>query len=102
MTASKYFKGARETKEQIVSFAEYWSKRATETLANHERYETGVVVVMGDSLSQGVGAVAPTEGHIGTLFGLETPIVNLSRSGAKVADVLDTQLPASRGSRLRA
>ncbi len=96
MAASKYFKGARHTKEQIISFAEYWSDRAATTLASHDRYDDGVVVVLGDSLSQGIGATSPAEGHIGLLFGTDTPVVNLSRSGAKVADVMETQLPALR------
>ena len=61
-------------------------------------------VVLGDSTAQGIGAPSREEGYVGQLLralndGSERPwrVVNLSRSGARAADVLDRQLPASAG-----
>lgn len=57
-------------------------------------------VVLGDSLSQGVGASAYDHGWVGQasrLFGAEGKpyrIINLSVSGARVEDVLQSQIPA--------
>ena len=74
--------------------AEYWS---------HPRGELGglLYVALGDSAAQGVGASAPDRGYVGLLAqrlrdrtGRPVEVVNLSRSGARIRDVLDTQLPA--------
>jgi len=58
-------------------------------------------VVLGDSTAQGIGAPSWEEGYVGQLLralndGAERPwrVVNLSRSGARAADVVDRQLPA--------
>jgi lysophospholipase L1-like esterase len=58
-------------------------------------------VVLGDSTAQGIGAPTAQEGYVGQLRralddGSERPwrVVNLSRSGARAADVIDRQLPA--------
>jgi len=58
-------------------------------------------VVLGDSTAQGIGAPSWGEGYVGQLLralndGAERPwrVVNLSRSGARAADVADRQLPA--------
>jgi acyl-CoA thioesterase-1 len=57
-------------------------------------------VVLGDSTAQGIGAPTYTEGYVGQLRqaldeDAETPwrVLNLSKSGARAADVLDRQLP---------
>lgn len=66
------------------------------------RGDTGglVYVALGDSAAQGVGATAPENGYVGQLAaqlreatGQPVLVVNLSVSGAKVADVVDQQLP---------
>ena len=57
-------------------------------------------IVLGDSMSQGIGAKAFDRGWVNQLDarlaveGLGLPIVNLSASGARVPDVLSQQLPA--------
>lgn len=71
----------------------YWSQ---------PRGDTGglVYVALGDSAAQGVGASSPENGYVGQLAellreatGEPVRVVNLSVSGAKVADVVDQQLP---------
>ncbi len=51
--------------------------------------------------AQGIGASRPSNGFVGVLgrqlaaaTGQPVQVVNLSRSGARIRDVLDTQLPA--------
>lgn len=63
-------------------------------------------VALGDSTAQGVGASRPDRGYVGLLAdhlrrqtGRPVLVVNLSSSGAKVADVLADQVPRLRGLR---
>lgn len=57
-------------------------------------------VVLGDSMSQGLGASAHDEGWVGQLArrlaaeGHDLRVLNLSATGARVDDVLEQQLPA--------
>ncbi|MCW2714650.1 MAG: esterase [Frankiales bacterium] len=58
-------------------------------------------VALGDSAAQGIGASTPDRGYVGLLAdrlrrstGGPVEVVNLSKSGARISDVLDTQLPA--------
>lgn len=60
-------------------------------------------VAMGDSAAQGIGASAPDRSyvgliaeHIATVTGRTVRTVNLSVSGARVADAVSIQLPAFR------
>jgi lysophospholipase L1-like esterase len=59
-------------------------------------------IVLGDSMSQGIGATAFDRGWVNQLAarlveaGIDLPIVNLSASGARVPDLLTQQLPAWR------
>ncbi len=62
-----------------------------------------LLVALGDSVSQGIGASRPELGCIGLLgqrlslaTGRSVRTVNLSRTGAGIVDVLDRQLPALR------
>jgi len=89
--------GAREVHAQGARYAAAWDE------ANlRARGGTGPLwVVLGDSTAQGVGAPTWDEGYVGQLLrvldrGSERPwrVLNLSRSGARAADVLDRQLPA--------
>jgi len=75
----------------------YWSQ---------PRGETGglVYVALGDSAAQGVGASSPGRGYVGLVAahlreatGEPVQVVNLSVSGAKVADVVEDQLPRLEG-----
>jgi acyl-CoA thioesterase-1 len=59
-----------------------------------------VYVALGDSTAQGIGASRPERGYVGLLAdrlraatGRPVQVINLSRSGAKVADVVADQLP---------
>lgn len=78
----------------VRSNADCWSQ---------PRGETGglLYVALGDSAAQAVGASDPQHGYVSLLAdrlrtstGKPVEIVNLSRSGARIRDVLDTQLPA--------
>ena len=60
-------------------------------------------VALGDSAAQGIGASSPERGYVGLLAnrmrratGRPVQVVNLSRSGARVAEVIRTQLPRLR------
>ena len=61
-------------------------------------------VALGDSAAQGVGASSPDKGYVGLLAerlrgstGRPVQVVNLSVSGARVADVVEQQLPQLAG-----
>ncbi len=78
----------------VRSNADYWS---------HPRGEAGglLYVALGDSAAQAVGASDPQHGYVSLLAdrlrdstGKPVEIVNLSKSGARIKDVLDRQLPA--------
>ena len=72
----------------------YWSE---------PRGEPGglLYVALGDSAAQGIGASRPDRGYVGLLAGRlrertsrPVQVVNLSRSGARISDVVQDQLPA--------
>lgn len=78
----------------VRAYAEYWSEPRGEV--GGLRY-----VALGDSAAQGIGASAPDRGYVGLIAqclrdstGRPVEVVNLSASGARIHDVLDTQLPA--------
>ncbi len=63
-------------------------------------------VALGDSLAQGIGASSPERGYVGLLAarleattGRPVQVVNLSVTGARLRDVLATQVPALSGLR---
>ena len=74
--------------------ADYWSEP-------HGQTGGLLYVALGDSAAQGIGASRPERGYVGLLAqrlrdttGRPVLVVNLSSSGARISDVLDTQLPA--------
>ena len=90
--------GVRTTGRQIVDHADFWRVEAQRALAG----PAPVLVALGDSIAQGIGASAPALGYVGLLAEqLQVPVLNLSRSGARLADVLDEQLPALAESGVR-
>ena len=97
------FPAIRTTRDQIVSHAHYWRLHAEAALEADDRARP-TVVVLGDSLSQAVGAslVEDTWLHRIVLHesqrrgGRPAHILNLSRSGARIDDVMRVQLPALR------
>ncbi|MGI8666691.1 MAG: SGNH/GDSL hydrolase family protein, partial [Jatrophihabitans sp.] len=94
--AGRLLPGVRQVQEQIVPYAMAWQRANQQAMA-----EVGPLwVVLGDSLSQGVGASAHDRGWVGQLAerlraqNRISRVLNLSVSGARVADVLERQLPA--------
>ena len=89
--------GADITGGQVDGYRWQWEAHNERVLS-----ETGpLAVVLGDSAAQGIGASTPFRGWVGQVFERlrETDsrpwrVVNLSISGARAADVLNTQLPA--------
>ncbi len=89
--------GLRKVHAQVARYAADWEKANSLALGG----AGALWVVLGDSTAQGIGAPSWDEGYVGQLLralndGSERPwrVVNLSRSGARAADVLDRQLPA--------
>lgn len=77
----------------VGRYADYWAV---------PRGEAGglLYVALGDSAAQGVGASRPERGYVGLLAqrmrersGRPVQVVNLSRSGARLADLVRDQLP---------
>lgn len=94
---SKIHAGVATTGEQIVGYSVYWREGSINALTASDP----VLVVLGDSLGQGIGASSPEHGYVGLLrnamsidLGSPVAVLNLSRSGARINDVLSTQLPA--------
>ncbi len=57
-------------------------------------------VALGDSVAQGIGASSPDNGYVGLIAqrlrdrsGQSVQVINLSTSGGRIADVLESQLP---------
>ena len=88
--------GLRAVHAQVARYAAAWDDANDVALTG----AGPLWVVLGDSTAQGIGAPTYTEGYVGQLRramdeGAETPwrVLNLSKSGARAADVLDRQLP---------
>jgi lysophospholipase L1-like esterase len=95
---ARVVRGVGAVQAQVVPYARAWHAANVVALAR-----TGPRwVVLGDSMSLGVGASRFDAGWVNQVRdrlagdGVEYQIVNLSASGARVADVLDQQLPALR------
>ncbi len=90
--------GVRRVQAQAEPYAREWTRHnAAVAGAAGRRW-----VVLGDSMSQSVGASAWDAGWVGQLgrdiagAGHRLTVVNLSATGARVDDVLDQQLPLAR------
>lgn len=78
----------------VSTHAEFWSQP--------QGQPGGLLyVALGDSAAQGIGASSPARGYVGLLAarmrdrtGAPVEVIDLSTSGARISDVLDTQLPA--------
>jgi acyl-CoA thioesterase I len=77
----------------LKSYPNYWHGRANQP-------GEFVYVALGDSAAQAVGASRPENGYVGLLAdsieqatGRRVRLINLSRSGAKVGDALNEQIP---------
>jgi lysophospholipase L1-like esterase len=91
--------GVRQVHAQGARYAAAWEEGNARATAGRGP----LWVVLGDSTAQGIGAPSWDEGYVGQLLGALNEgsgdaggwrVVNLSRSGARTADVLDRQLPA--------
>jgi hypothetical protein len=86
--------GASARRLQIKAFADDWAAANLEA-----RQATGPLwVVLGDSASQGIGATRRETGYVAVVHERlrhrdAWRVINLSRAGAGVADVLTRQLP---------
>lgn len=93
--ASLVLPGLRRTRGQAPSFARAWQAANEEALTARGP----LWVALGDSTGQGIGAATIHGGYVGQLLtSLRSAdptwrLVNLSRTGARVADVLSEQLP---------
>lgn len=103
-TLAPFLSGVRATRDQIAAHAHFWRLEAETALDAPDLDEHPLMIVLGDSLSQAVGASSVEHSWLHRLVLHESQhrrnrparIVNLSRSGAKIEDVLRTQLPALR------
>lgn len=84
--------GLLSMKASLSSYARYWHRRPARGEFTY--------IALGDSAAQGIGASSPERGYVGLLAhhiqittGRSVRIVNLSVSGAKVADVTAQQVP---------
>lgn len=89
--------GLRTVHAQVARYAADWEAANGVALGG----AGPLWVVLGDSTAQGIGAPSWEQGYVGQLLralndGAERTwrVVNLSRSGARAADVVDRQLPA--------
>ncbi len=90
--------GVRRVQGQAEPYARRWTDHNLAALTSPGRRW----VVLGDSMSQSVGASAWDAGWVGRLHadlaaaGHALTVVNLSATGARTADVTDRQLPLAR------
>ncbi|HEX2192293.1 MAG TPA: GDSL-type esterase/lipase family protein [Acidimicrobiales bacterium] len=88
--------GVRQVHAQVAAYARAWDTANQTALTG----EGPLWVVLGDSTAQGIGAPAYDQGYVGQLravldehFSAPWRVLNLSRSGARAVDVVETQLP---------
>ncbi len=97
--ACRLLPGVRLVEGEIRPYAESWAERNQVALAG----AAPLWAVLGDSLSQGVGASSVEHGWVPQTQraladrGVRYRIVNLSFSGARVSDVRSRQIPALAG-----
>ena len=91
-----FLPGVRQVHAQVASYAKAWDAANATALTG----EGPLWVVLGDSTAQGIGAPSHDQGYVGQLRAMldehsAVPwrVLNLSRSGARAADVIDSQLP---------
>ncbi len=107
--------GLRAVHDQVETYAAHWEESNQLVLTEVDRKSppdptrhpptealerAPLWVALGDSTAQGVGAPDPSRGYVGQLgswlarrSGKRWSVLNLSRSGARVVDVLEVQIP---------
>jgi acyl-CoA thioesterase I len=80
---------------QISRYQKYWQQQNVQAGSGGGL----IYLALGDSTAQGIGASFPQRGYVGLIteklksdYRQNVRVVNLSKSGAKVEDVLSTQL----------
>ena len=80
----------------VGRYRRYWQQQIAAPVTNNSL----TYVALGDSAAQSLGATSPRRGYVGLLAarlaeqtGRPVRVINLSRTGAKLSDVLTTQLP---------
>ncbi|MEZ5341837.1 MAG: SGNH/GDSL hydrolase family protein [Acidimicrobiales bacterium] len=100
-SVARFVPGIRSVFGQIEPYTEWWCEQNHQAVSSQGRRW----VVIGDSMSLGIGASAPHESYVGHLLGelnqrepLGEPwhVINLAMSGAKVADAIERQVPQLR------
>jgi lysophospholipase L1-like esterase len=82
--------------ESVKPFEQAWAEEAQKALQS----QLPLWVVLGDSMSLGIGASEFRKGWVGQALdmlhrqGKDHAVINLSKSGARIDDVLHSQLPA--------
>lgn len=91
----RFVPGIRATHAEVAPYAHAWEQHNARAVAA----DGPLWIVLGDSMAQGIGASAFDRGWPGPLADRLDPslrMVNLSTYGARVVDVLDSQLPTAR------
>lgn len=93
--------GVRRIHAQVAEYAKAWNEGNATALQGSGAGP--LWVVLGDSTAQGIGAPAHQEGYVGQLLSMleegwpsdqgSWRVLNLSKSGARVSDVIAAQLP---------
>lgn len=92
-----------EIRKNVKSYEQAWAEETRKALQN----QLPIWVVLGDSMSQGIGASEFQKGWVGQALNLlhkqkrDYAVINLSRSGARIKDVLLDQLPALEALNIR-
>lgn len=88
-----------ELATQVMRYQAYWHRNNQEVLSR-SRVENVRYYVLGDSTGQGIGATKPQNSYpflvaqdLTLSAGGVVELINLSKSGAKIADVTASQLP---------
>jgi len=95
-TLGRLIPGVAAVHAQELPYAQSWHEANLKALAGDNRRW----IVFGDSMSQGLGASSPSQSWVSQLaqrLPVKVDVVNLSETGARVADVIDQQVPAWRG-----
>lgn len=83
-------------RHSISTYASYWKQQASQPVQSGEF----TYLVLGDSIAQAIGASSPQNGYVGLVAkhihettGKNVRVINLSVTGARLSDLLKTQLP---------
>lgn len=87
-------------KRSVTIYREYWKTQANQPIPSGAL----VYVALGDSAAQGIGASRPERGYVGLVAeyvreqtGRDVRVINISVTGARIADVIRDQLPQLAG-----